>query len=218
MKVQVIVINEHRLIREAIINLLSSSNNFAVNYSFKSMEEAIKRVHFMEFHTILVSLNRPLKQVSSFIHEIKQQKSWVKIIGISDPSDLMFNKSLLTTGIDAIISKNATKQELFSGIKASLNDNFFLSSELLDSMVELTIKQNKIEAIHSITKREHEVIGHIANGLTSQNIAKQIQVSVKTIESHRRNIFKKLNVKNSAELIKIALEQGIILDQHKTNL
>ena len=113
-------------------------------------------------------------------------------------------------GIKNIIDKNVDKEELFSAMEAALKNKKYYSENILDLLTESELNYNKATEIAHLTPTEIEIVKLIAQGLTAKEIASRKHISFHTVMSHRKNIFKKLSINNSPELIMYAIRTGLI--------
>jgi DNA-binding NarL/FixJ family response regulator len=116
-------------------------------------------------------------------------------------------RKMMESGASGYLLKNAGKQEIIEGIKIVTTGKTYLTFDAGLALKSETLLQN---AIPPLTKREKEVLTHIAEGLTNIQISKELFISVDTVDSHRKNLHAKLNVKNTAMLIRFAVENNLV--------
>jgi len=117
---------------------------------------------------------------------------------------------LNAAGIKTILLKTADRDELSSGIRAALSGKKFYSQQVLDLLTEIKQEKSVARENASLTGSEIEIIRSIADGLTTKQIAAGKHISYHTVMTHRKNIFRKLNVNNASELVMYAIRAGII--------
>ena len=143
---------------------------------------------------------------------VKENRN-VKVIALSGHSDRHFVTEMLKAGASAYILKETAFDELIRAIREVMNGKTYLSPEVtrgvVDRYVRSSPKPGENPAFATLTDREREVLQQIAEGKSTKEIADDVSVSVKTVETHRRNIMEKLNLHSVAELTKYAIREGI---------
>lgn len=127
-------------------------------------------------------------------------------------ASMPFNSGMLKARVSGYLLKNCAFDELVSAIEAVTHNESFLSPRIADTVMKdyaHILEQDETAGISALSAREREVLQLIAEGLSTRQIAERIHVSVKTVETHRQQIMKKLNAKSVAELTKIALREGL---------
>ena len=210
-KANILIVDDYKMIREAWKQLLHLQGSVNVVGEASNGKEAIALCKTLKPDLILMDINMPEMNGVDAIRIIKNNFPWIKIIALTVQMELAYVKSVLKYGAEGFVTKNSDKEELFQAIELAINDERYLCKDIQQLLLNNTI-HDKEKKTRSLTIRELEIIRLIGEGLTSTQIADKLFLNIKTIESHRRNIFKKLAVKNSVELIKIAVERGLIID------
>jgi DNA-binding NarL/FixJ family response regulator len=139
---------------------------------------------------------------------MKEKYPEVMILGLSSFNQGLYIKRMMDNGASGYILKNSSKEELIRAIKAVNEGNIFFSGEVGEAL-EIYRKYSKTE-LPLLTAREKEVLELIAEGYTNPQIAEKIFLSPFTVDSHRKNLLAKLSVKNTASLIRLAVERKLI--------
>jgi DNA-binding NarL/FixJ family response regulator len=126
-------------------------------------------------------------------------------VGLSSFNQQSFIQKMLDNGASGYVLKNATREELIDAIETVMEGKLFLSHE-----AELTVQKNEDSKTPIITRREKEVLLLIADGMTNNEIAIKLFISLTTVETHRKNLLAKFEVKNTASLIRIATQIQLI--------
>jgi DNA-binding NarL/FixJ family response regulator len=154
---------------------------------------------------ILMDINLPDMSGIDLCKEVKSRYKDIHIVGLSSYNQQSFIQKMLDNGASGYVLKNATREELVDAIGTVINGRIFLSNE-----AELTVQKNENSKSPIITKREKEVLLLIADGLTNNEIAVKLFISITTVESHRKNLLAKFKVKNTASLIRMATQYQLI--------
>ena len=154
---------------------------------------------------ILMDINLPDKSGIDLCKEVKAKYPAIQIIGLSSFNQQSFIQKMLDNGASGYVLKNATREELMEAVEAVMQGRKFLSQEAVS-----TILKNEDSKIPVITRREKEVLLLIAEGLTNHEIGDKLFISTTTVDTHRKNLMAKFEVKNTAALIRMAAQYKFI--------
>ena len=154
---------------------------------------------------ILMDINMPGKSGIELCREVKEKYPSVFIIGLSTFNQQSFIQKMMDNGASGYVIKNATQEELMEAIQVVAKGKIYLSDE-----ATLSLHKNDNSEIPLMTRREKEVLELIANGMTNNEIAQKLFISVSTVDTHRKNLLAKFDSKNIASLIKTAMQLQLI--------
>ena len=200
----ILIIEDHPIVVEGLQKLLYDkglSSKCIVAYSIKEARLALQS---FTPELILLDYNLPDGNGIELCSEIVKNWPSVKILAISSFKEQSLVKRMIANGAHGYILKNASENEIIEAITTVLEGKIFLSEEtqnILDG-------KDKTEAI--LTRRELEILKYISDGFTNNEIAEKLFISALTVDSHRKNLIVKLNAKNTASLIKIAIQKGYL--------
>jgi DNA-binding NarL/FixJ family response regulator len=161
---------------------------------------------------ILLDIKNPKSNGLEVTKVIDEKMPWVKVISLSMNNHPFYIKEMLKHGAKGFLSKNCTSIELFDGIRNVNNGKTyfcsFCSNVLLREIVQ-TPEEGAID-FRTITSREIEIIGYLSEGFTTKEISGKLFISNKTVERHKSNLLRKLNLKNTAQLVRVASENGLL--------
>ena len=204
-----LIVDDHQLIIDGLIGILKEEKIIGEIYSAVNGEDAIEQVRNKQVDCILMDISMPKINGHDATKLIKQEKPDIKIIVVSMFSDASVVIKLLKAGADAFIVKNAGKDEVLRAIEKVINNEKYVSSELnLNLYQHIGLKKNNLSPA-SLTPRENEIIRYISSGMTNQEIAQKLFLSTSTVDTHRKNILAKLNLKNTAALVRYAADNGL---------
>jgi DNA-binding NarL/FixJ family response regulator len=202
-EIRIIVADDHRMVRKAWELLLLAREEYKVVGHAANGAEVLQLLQELKVDVVLMDLDMPVMNGIEATDKIRNCFPWVKVIALTMQKDSTYIKRFFSAGAHGFITKNASEDELMEAIQDVLEGKRYLSKEVSDvlsnSLLEPAVsrKQN----FYGLSEREIEIIKLIAKGSTTNEIADMLHLSVKTVESHRRNIFKKLQVKNVAQLM-----------------
>lgn len=204
MSTKVFIVDDHYMVIEGIRSLLQ--NEKSVEWAGHATNAA-SCFAFLQQHqpdVILMDINLPDKSGIDLCKEVKEKYPSVFIIGLSTFNQQSFIQKMMDNGASGYVLKNATQEELMEAIEAVAKGKIYLSNE-----ASQTLRRNESTNI-LLTRREKEVLELIAEGMTNNVIAQKLFISPSTVDTHRKNLLAKLDVKNTASLIRIASQLQLI--------
>ncbi len=210
-KISVLIADDHKLIRETWSFILNSDARFTVIAQCSNGEEAIEMAQKLRPKIALLDINMSPTNGIEATEQIRKFSPSTKIIGVSMHSQPAYVKKLLKLGAMGYVTKNSPQQEMFEAIMEVNAGRRFICSEVKTILSEQIFEEDNATGANTLSSRELDVIKHIKDGLSSKEIAAQLSISLKTVEVHRHNILKKLNLKNSAALVNYINASGLVI-------
>jgi two-component system, NarL family, nitrate/nitrite response regulator NarL len=205
-----LIVDDHQLIIDGLIGILKGEALISNIYSATDGEKAIEMVAKHSVDCILMDINMPKINGHDATKLIKEQNPGIKIIIVSMISDASVIIKLLKAGADAFIVKNTGKEEVLKAIEKVMNNEKYVSSELNISLYNHLGRHRSNISGNQLTPRETEIVKYISTGLTNHEIADRLFLSASTVDTHRKNILAKLNLKNTAALVRYAAENNLL--------
>ncbi len=205
MAIKVFIVDDHYMVIEGIRSLLQYAD------SVEWMGHATNADSCMAFlkqqlpDVILMDINLPDKSGINLCKEVKEQYPSIFIVGLSTFNQQSFIQKMMDNGASGYVLKNATQKELLDAIETVGKGKTYLSDEAASSL-----KKDETSETPVLTRREKEVLELIAEGSTNVEIAARLFISASTVDTHRKNLLAKLNAKNTASLVKIAMQHQLI--------
>jgi len=211
-KITILIADDHKLIREAWAMVLDNNPSFKVIAATGSAEEAIEEAK--KFHPDIVILDINLPGISGIdaIPSIRKYSPSSKIIGVSLHTQPAYARKMIRKGAMAYVTKNSSSDELFKAIYEVMEGRKYICEEIKNIISEQLISGADQNKINLLSEREIGIIDLIRKGLSSKEIGAQLGISGKTVEVHRYNILKKLELKNTAALLHYISNNYIGLD------
>lgn len=212
MSIKILIADDHQLVREGLATLLSDDPDIEVIGQAKDGKEAVEYTKKLKPDILLVDIGMPLVNGIEATGILKREIPELKVIGLTMHAEKTYIKGMLEAGADGYLFKSCAYDELILAINTVCVGNKYLSNEITDVIINEYIgKQNDVEAVDPIlSERELEVLKLIAEGKSSNEIAEELFVSVKTVGTHRQHIYEKLNFNSTVDLVKYAIKKGII--------
>ena len=208
-EIKVIIADDHKLFREGLTGLLQKYDDIKIIKSVGDGFEFIECVkNLVEADIALLDITMPNKDGFQVLRELKTLNATIKPIVISMYNDGNYIAKCAKMGAYGYLLKNTDESELVLAIRTVSKGKKYYSAEISEKMINFMSTQSISENV--LSNKETEVLGLLSKGLTTNEIAAKLYVSSRTIETNRGNILKKLEVKNTAELIKKAAEMNLI--------
>jgi len=212
--IRVIIAEDHHLVRQGIRALLEKQSHISVIGEAQDGQEALDLTRKMRPDVLLLDINMPRINGIDVIKKLRSVGTPTEVLILSMHEDESLVKRALYNGARGYILKKSITEELFTAIRDTSSRRTYLSPQLynfVDSdILEDNERVNRVSQIKSLTSRELEVCQLIVNGNKNNEIARQLGISVKTVEKHRANLMEKLSVQDVAGLVREAIKQGLI--------
>ena len=212
-KYRIMIAEDHTLLREGLSTMIASDPTLEVVGGADNGLDAVRQAVALKPDLILMDINMPVMNGTEALMDIKKRDSSIKVMMLTAHKAEEYIRDCLQSGADGYVLKNATREELMTAIHKVLNGKTYLSQEVSDQIVngyKGSINPYTQSAWQSLSAREREVLKLVAEGNTNKVISNLICVSIKTVEKHRSNMMKKLNMHNSAALTAFAIEKGLL--------
>lgn len=209
------IVDDHKMFVEGVQAIFSGSKDIEINtaiYDGKDVMNALERNPGIQL--ILLDINLPNINGLELTKLIKSKYPDVKILVLSMYNNAEYIKEVLKEGASGYILKNTDHEELASAIHSVHNGNTYYSQSVTQTMMNSFAKKSgsgNLDIMQvRISKREKEILGLIIKEHTAQEIANMLFISLHTVETHRSNLMSKLGVRNSAGLVRVALENNLV--------
>jgi two-component system response regulator NreC len=211
-KARVLLVEDHVVVRQGLKALFAGEGDIEVVGEADDGREALRRVSELQPDVVLMDISMPGFNGIEATRQIRQDHPDVKVVILSMHSHEEYVFQVLRAGASGYVLKQSDSSEVLIAIRAALSGGSFLSPPIsravIDDYVRRAEARGQGETLDLLTSREREVLQLLAEGLSNQEIAEQLNISVKTVETHRGNMMKKLGVDSKTELVKYALRKG----------
>ena len=212
---KLILVDDHQLLLEGVASMLQNIDYVKIIAKASSGEEAINLAGELQPDIILMDIMMQGMNGIEATRWIKEQNSLVKIILLSSEVTEEYVTTAVKAGVDGYLPKNANKNMLLQALNTVKSGDKYFSQTITNIILESFYKQqsnkeSKVSGRSDLTQREKEVLEHVAEGKSNQEVADDLFISVKTVETHKTNILSKLGLRNTAELVKYAIKNKFI--------
>jgi DNA-binding NarL/FixJ family response regulator len=214
MPVRLLIADDHRILLDGIVSLLQAEDGIVVAGIAGNGYEVLELVNKRDFDVCLLDISMPGLDGMETAKMLKERKPALKIIVLTTYNDKEIITEMLQAGVSGYLLKNSSKQELTEAIKKVAGGAFYFSNEVHAAIMEnymqqLKEKNNTAEVI-ILTQREKEILQLLAREYTNEKIAEALNISYRTVETHRKNIMQKTKSHNLAGLLKFAYHKNLI--------
>jgi DNA-binding NarL/FixJ family response regulator len=212
MKIKILLVDDHKILREGICSLLREYNDMAVVGEAADGKTAIRLVKELSPQVVIMDISMPDMNGIDATRRILSSFPDIKVIALSMHYDKQFVSEIFKAGASGYLIKDSAFDDLEQAVRVVMEGKTYINPRIASLVVESLITQtgsNAAASLSLLTDREREVLQLIAEGKSTRQIAQQLSVSTKTIESHRRQVMGKLNMRNVAELTRYAIREGL---------
>jgi two-component system nitrate/nitrite response regulator NarL len=213
---KILIVDDHEVVRDGLKNILTSLENIAVAGEAGNGEDAVKMYSSLKPDLVIMDISMPGMNGIEATRVIKEKDPDAKILILTMHDNQEYLNQIIRSGAKGFILKNTDKEELLDAVKTvASGDNFFskdISKLIIDNYIRTAKETEKNDGYKEVplTKREIEILKLIASGYSNQEIANILYISYNTVDTHRKNIMHKLSIKNTAGLVRYAIEKGLI--------
>jgi DNA-binding NarL/FixJ family response regulator len=205
--IKIFIVDDHQVVVEGIKSLLQNEDNIEIMGCANNAEKCLQYFANLSADIILMDISLPDTDGIELTRMILEKHSKIKILALSTFTQGTYVRKMMEAGASGYLLKNANKHEILKAIETVSNGGNYLTFEAEQALKYENEQQNSMP---KLTKREKELLIHITEGLTNFQISEKLFISIDTVDSHRKNLHTKLNVKNTAMLIKFATEKGFL--------
>ncbi|HEY5747862.1 MAG TPA: response regulator transcription factor [Chryseolinea sp.] len=204
MRAGIFIVDDHYMVIEGIRSLLQDEKSIDWMGHATNAASCLDFLRHQQPDIILMDVSLPDKNGTELCKEVKKLYPALAVLGLSTFNQLAVIRNMMDNGASGYVLKNATKEEILEAVSTVLKGERYFSIEVAQSLKESHTQQLLV------TRREKEVLHLIAEGLTNAEIAEKLFISIPTVNTHRKSILEKFDVRNTATLISKAIKMGLI--------
>lgn len=213
-KIKVLIADDHAIVRDGLKSVMEDEPDFMVVGEATNGEEAVRKVEENHPDVVLLDITMPGMDGLEATRRIKEAHSDVKILVLTMHESDNYFFEILEAGASGYFVKGGSVRDLLSALKAVYRGEMYISPAMTSKLLQRRQHQSgagsENAAYDRLTVRERQILRLVAEGKTSQDIAKLLFLSVATVQSHRAHIIAKLGLRNRADMVKYALKRGLI--------
>jgi len=209
---RIILADDHVMFRQGVRSILEKDRNLEVVGETGDGLELLQLLKSVTADMVILDISMPYLRGIEAAREIKIISKGIKVLILSMYRDKEYVRSAISAGAEGYLLKEDADTELFNAIEKIRQENRYISPLLLEDLKENLFQLNNegllFQDYEKLTARERQILKLIAEGLSNKDIAERLFVSVRTVEHHRANIMRKLNIRSTASLVKYAIRKG----------
>ncbi|WDP91852.1 MAG: response regulator transcription factor [Desulfobacter sp.] len=215
-KKKILIIDDHPLFREGIKSMIQNDGRYEVVAEAGTARQGLNIAKTTDIDLAVVDISLPDQNGFELIKAISEHSAGLRIIVVSMHSQVDYIVKAFQAGALGYLTKESASDRLMGGIETTLKGEYFMDSSVSQQVIHKLARPAKkkpaaiLQGYDALTSREQEVMGLVANGMSSKKIAKQLYISPKTVENHRSNIMRKLQLKNVIDLARYATKLGLV--------
>lgn len=212
-KIKLLLVDDHEIVRAGLRMLFMAEEDIEIVGEIGSGEEALEAVRQLKPDVVLMDVAMPGISGIEATRQIKKIDPGAAVLALTMHEDEQYFFQMLDAGASGYVPKRAAPDDLISAIQVVHRGDVFIYPSLARLLVRDFLQRTEAgtsSGVEELTPREREVLTYIAEGYTNQEIANALVISVKTVDRHRENIMRKLNLHSRVELVKYAIAKGLI--------
>jgi DNA-binding NarL/FixJ family response regulator len=212
MSIKILLADDHKIIREGLRALLVNQRDIDVIGEAEDGRSTVKLSHELSPDIVIMDISMPDLNGIEAARQIISRDSRIKVIALSVHSDKRFVIEMLNAGASGYLLKDCAFEELANAIRTVMSNRSYLSPAITDVMIydyRNLLSRETLSVFSLLSPREREILQLFAEGKSTKEIAFDLDISIKTVETHRQQIMKKLDIHTIAELTKYAIKEGL---------
>jgi two-component system invasion response regulator UvrY len=206
-----LIVDDHLIVRQGLKQLVEGGPDKVITADVCSSQEAVKALHEKAYDVVLLGVALSEIRSVELLKQVRAEKPALPVLILSVPDEEQYCSRLLRAGASGILSKDSAGGELLDAITKLSQGRKYVSPSLAESLADFSTVGN-VPVSDNLSDREYEVMVSIASGKRMKQIADESSLSIKTVSTYHSRILQKLKLDNDAQLIRYALEQGVIRD------
>ena len=207
--IRVVIADDHTILREGLKQLLQATEDFEVVGEAGDGHEVLHQVRSREFDVLLLDMSMPGKSGMERIKQVKAERPKLRVLVLSMHEEHQYAVRAIRSGASGYLTKESASTQLVTAIRKVAGGGAFISAEVAEQLA-LSAMPNAEGPLHgSLSDREYQVFRLLVAGEGVTQIAAQLNLSVKTVSTHKARLMEKLGIDNAAELVRYALKHGL---------
>ena len=211
--IKVLIVDDHQVLIDGIKSILSTVEDIVVVAEARRGQQALQLVEDLDIDLVLLDINMPEMDGMVTCKRLLEIRPQLKVIALTMHQEYTFIQNMLDQGAHGYLLKSSGRDEIILAIQQVHNNRSYLNSDVTTTLLEGMRRKKSSDQKRSsirLTNRENEVLHLIVKGLTTSEIASKLFVSPTTAETHRKNLLRKLDVRNTAGLVRVAYEKKLL--------
>jgi len=210
--IRILIADDHNLIREGLKQILSAAPDLVVVGEAADGTGVMQRVRELNCDVLVLDLSMPGRSGTELIRQVRAERPNLRILVLSMHEEHQYAVRALKSGASGYLTKDCASVDLVSAIRKVAGGGAFISATVAEQLAMGAMGNPGLALHHTLSNREFEVLHMLASGQAVSEIARQLNLSVKTVSTHKAHLMRKLNLRNQADLIRYAIGHGLTDD------
>lgn len=207
--IKIVIADDHAIVREGLKRIVSSADGLEVVGEARDGNEVIQRVRDQSFDVLMLDLSMPGRNGMETIKLVRAEKPKLRVLVLSMHQELQYAVRAIKSGASGYLTKESAPEMLVQAIRKIASGGAYVSAEVAEQLALNAMPGSASLPHESLTDREFEVMQLLVAGTSVTHIAAKINLSVKTVSTHKSNLMQKLALDNQSELIRYAMRHGL---------
>jgi DNA-binding NarL/FixJ family response regulator len=208
--IRVVIADDHTIVREGLRQLLQASSEFDVVCEARDGHEVMQRVRELDFDVLLLDMSMPGKSGMELIKQVKSERPKLRILVLSMHQEHQYAVRAIKAGASGYLTKESASSQLAAAIRKVAGGGAFISAEVAEQLALDAMPQAEGPPHTALSDREYQVFHLLVSGRTVSDIGEQLNLSVKTVSTHKARLMEKMGVANQTELVRYAIKHRLI--------
>ena len=208
--IRIVLADDHTIVREGLKQLLAGAPEFSVIAEARDGSEVLKRVRENDFEVLLLDMSMPGKSGIDLIKQVHAEKPKLRILVLSMHEEQQYAVRALKAGAAGYITKDSASARLVEAIRKVAGGGAVISPAVAEQFALAAMPQNEALPHTALSDREFQVFEMLASGASVSAIAERLNLSVKTVSTHKAHLMQKMNLANQSELVRYALNHRLL--------
>ena len=208
--INILIADDHAIVREGLKQIVAEESGMRVQGEAGNASELFKLLEQGEWSVVILDINMPGKSGLDSLKEIRQNHPDIPVLILSMYSEEQYGLRAIKAGAAGYLKKVSAPEELVKAIHKIVEGGRYISSELADKMAESIEFNHRLQPHETLSDREYQILCKIASGMTAEDIANELMISIHTFYSYRNRILEKMDMKSNVELTRYVLKNKLI--------
>jgi DNA-binding NarL/FixJ family response regulator len=210
--IRVVIADDHTIVREGLKQLLLAASDLEIAGEARDGHEVLERVRNIDFEVLLLDMSMPGKSGMELIRQVKSEKPKLRILVLSMHAEHQYAVRAIKAGASGYLTKDSASRELVSAIRKVAGGGAFISPEVAEALALGAMPQAEGPPHASLSDREYQVFRLLVAGKSVSEIAAELNLSAKTVSTHKARLMEKMALNNQAELVRYAIKHRLVDD------
>lgn len=207
--IRIVVADDHAIVREGLKRIMADAHDLQVVDEAADGSEVMRAVREREFEVLVLDLSMPGRSGMELIKLVKSEKPRVRILVLSMHQEAQYATRAIKSGASGYLTKESAPAQLQQAVRKIAAGGAYISAEVAEQLALGAMPGSEVAPHETLSDREFEVFRFLAAGVTVSEIAQRLNLSVKTVSTHKSNLMQKLGLHNQSELVRYALKHGL---------